>query len=89
MATLQTFSILIFLGIVIYIIGKQYSQYPIELIGGLTIFLTGVVMLMNPAINIDATSNNVVGFILFGLGAYLWVTRTIQEIDPKQKEEDD
>jgi hypothetical protein len=87
--TLQTFSIIIFIGILLYVLGKQFDKYPLRILSGLLLFLCGVMMLMTPMINLTDTANITLGAILFGLGAYMWVTDTIEAIWPKESGEEE
>jgi hypothetical protein len=87
--TLQTFSIIIFLCIIFYALGKQLDKPILVIFGGLGIFLSGVLMLLTPMINLTGLANQVLGFILFGLGAYVWVTETTMMIWPDEKEDED
>jgi hypothetical protein len=87
--TLQTFGILIFVSIVLYVMGKQYSIATLNIFGGFLLFLCGVMMLLNPILNITETANIVLGAVLFGVGAFMWVTDTLGVIDPKNKNDDE
>lgn len=81
MATLQTFGIIIFFGIVLFVLGRQYNNYPLGIFGGLTVFTSGVLMLLFPLVNVSTDVNTVIGFLLFGVGAYMWVTGTTEVIE--------
>jgi peptidoglycan/LPS O-acetylase OafA/YrhL len=90
MVTVQAFSIIIILGFVLYILGRQLGEKNLEIFGGLTIFLCGVLILLYPLININDTMNLVFGAMLFGVGAMLWVTSTTNMIgiDDRNAEDD-
>jgi hypothetical protein len=80
-ATLQTISLIIMLGFILFVIGKQYGNYAIGVLGGLMLFITGSFILMDPITNVSSNFNLLIGAILFVIGAYIWVTGTIEQID--------
>jgi hypothetical protein len=81
MVLYSTIAIAIAIGMTMFLIGRHYQDFIFSLFGGLLIFLVGVVILINPIENAPLLLSQITGFIIFGLGAYLWVNLTILFID--------
>lgn len=81
MVTLQTISIIFFLGLALFVLGRQFGNLILAILGGFTIFTMGVMVLLESLVNLTANLNLVVGVILFGVGAYVFVTASIEQIN--------
>lgn len=81
MVSVSTFSWLFFIGLSLFVTGRYFQDYTTGILGGFFIFLLGVSVFMSPLVGIDSWFNIVVGSVLFGLGAYIWVRGSIEAVD--------
>lgn len=89
-STFNVFFLIILFGLILLALGLYFHNYILLIVGGLTLFLSGTYMLMEPINNLTSGANLFVGIVIWGLGAYIFGTATYEMIDEgKTKSEED
>ncbi|HPE15057.1 MAG TPA: hypothetical protein PLT65_04405, partial [Bacilli bacterium] len=88
-STFNVFFLIIILGLVLLIIGLIWKNNIFIMFGGLLLFLAGVMMLIEPINNLTETMNLIVGVLLFGFGAWIWVTSTLNMIESGNEQDEE
>lgn len=83
MVTLQTTFLVFLIGIILFFFGRYFEDYTSGILGGFTLFLTGVLTYTTPIENIDSTMNLLVASVFFALGAYIWITGSLELLKDK------
>lgn len=81
MVSVISFSYLFFICLSLFITGRFLKDFTIGILGGFGIFLLGFYVLSSPLVGVEVWFSNVIGSILFGLGAYIWIRGSIDWVD--------
>lgn len=68
------------LGIVLYILGREYEDYLLGTLGGIVFFIFGVALLINPLPTISSLTNDLVGHACWAVGLYVFLRGTWEAI---------
>jgi len=71
---------MVVIGLILYVVGRQYKDYTAGILSGLFLFILGLVVWINPVIDISALNNTLLGSVLFGFGAYVWIRGSLELI---------
>lgn len=66
-----------------FIAGRYYRDVTLVTLGSISLFLSGVAMLINPISSLDSLSNTFFGVIIWGVGAYLLIRNYIEYWESK------
>lgn len=69
-----------FIGFVLIALAFSYKEPIAGFLGGMTLFLFGVAIIISPIESIPAFLNYIVGVITFGYGAYVMLADNVDRI---------
>ncbi len=85
MSNLIIFFLPAFVGFILVLVGIEYRNYALGLLGGLTILSYGVAVLVSPIGTLSSLSNDVLGSALLGTGAYIFITGSVEKVQELYK----
>lgn len=83
MATILAVFLICLLGLILFVIGRIWNDYTTGILGGLLIFLLGFAVLINVITDIPNLYNTILGMVLLGVGAYIWIAGSVELLKDK------
>lgn len=71
-----------FIAVTLIVLGLEYKRPTPGILGGLLLFLYGVMLLISPISDLPDTHNLVIGAVAFGVGAWFWVVGAMEQFIP-------
>ena len=71
------------IGLILIWFGLQFKDYMMGVFGGLTIFLYGITILLNPIPSLQGLTNLFLGSVCFGLGGYIFIRGSLEEFSER------
>lgn len=69
-----------FLGVVFFIIAREYKDFTIGLLSGITFFVYGVAIIIDPLPELSALSSTMIGVVSWSVGAYIMLRASIEKL---------
>lgn len=80
MSNLIIFFLPAFLGIILVIIGMEYQNYILGLLGSFVLLSYGVAVFIEPIGTLSSLMNDILGSTFLGSGAYLFLVGSMEKI---------
>jgi hypothetical protein len=84
MTNVVSFFLIVLIGLIMFIMGREYEDgYTLGILGGFIVFMMGLGILFSPLADLSELMNLSVGSALFGVGAWIWIMGSIQLLKDK------
>ena len=70
------------LALALLALGFQIRDATTVILGGLLLFIYGIAILIVPLPVITSLTNDLVGAVCFGFGAYIWIKASMEQFGP-------
>lgn len=81
--SISSFGYIFFISLSLLFVGRYWRDYTTGILGGFLLFMLGVYVMINRLTGLTGWFSDVVGGVMFGLGAYVFIVGSLELLKDK------